>query len=55
MYEQERDEEQFIEPKRARRIRERTRIQVKRSRKNTPERVGIRYTRKRKHKEEVAW
>jgi hypothetical protein len=55
MYEQERDEEQFIEPKRARRMRQRVRIEVRRSRKHTPEREGIRYTRKRKHKEEVSW
>lgn len=53
MYEQ--DEEQFVEPKRARRIRERTRIQVRRSHKGTPERMTIRYTRKRKHKENEAW
>lgn len=52
MYEQ--DEEQFVEPKRARRIRERTRVQVRRTRKNAPERIAIRYTRKNKHKERWA-
>lgn len=54
MYEQEQDEEQFIEPKRARRIRDRARIEVKRSHKNASERVGIHYTRKNKHKERWA-
>ena len=55
MYEQERDEEKFVEPKRARRMRQRVRIEVRRSRKDAPERVNIRYTRKRKHKEEMSW
>jgi hypothetical protein len=55
MYEQEQDEEQFVEPKRARRIRERTRIQVRRSHKDRVYSPNIRYTRKRKHKENESW
>ena len=53
MYEQEQqDEEKFVEPKRARRIRERTRIEIRRSRKDRAYNVPVTYTRKRKHKEE---
>jgi len=53
VYEQEQQsEDRFIEPKRARRIRERTRIQVRRTRKDRVYSVPATYTRKRKHKEE---
>jgi hypothetical protein len=52
MYEQEQDEEKFVEPKRARRIRERTRIEIRRSHKHRVYSVPVTYTRRRKYKEE---